>query len=68
MGQAHFPVTRLSQKTLAGLVFALAVAGGWGGELRGQMAAGPKAFMTDRTLDPPLCENIKDTLGKSIII
>jgi hypothetical protein len=67
MGQAQFPVTQLSQKTLAGLFFALAMVGGGGG-VRGQPTTGPKSFMTGRNLDPPLCDNIKDTLGQSIIV
>jgi hypothetical protein len=39
-----------------------------GRRVRGQPVAGPKSFTTGGTLDPSLCENIKDTLGKSIII
>jgi hypothetical protein len=62
--QAQFLVTQLYQKTLIGLIFALAVAAG----VRGQLETGPKAFVIDRTPDPPLCENIKHTLGKSIIV
>jgi hypothetical protein len=66
MGWAQFPVTQLSQKTLAGLIFSLVVAGGGG--VRGQPVTGLEAFATDGTPDPPLCEKIKDTLGKSIIV
>jgi hypothetical protein len=64
MGRAQFPVTWLSQKTLSSLVFTFVMAGG----VRGQPTANPKAFETDGTPNPPLCENIKDTLGKSIIV
>jgi hypothetical protein len=50
MSRAQFPVTRSPQKTLAGLVFTLAVAG----VARDQPAVGPKAFTTDGAPDPPL--------------
>jgi hypothetical protein len=38
-------------KTLAGLIFSLAVVRG----VQGQPVAGPKSFTTGRTPDPPLC-------------
>jgi hypothetical protein len=66
MGKAHFPIIQLSQKTFVGLVFALVVVGGVG--VRGQKAAGPKAFTTGETPNPTLCEKIKDTLGKSVMV
>jgi hypothetical protein len=64
MIQAHFPVTWSPQKALAVLVFALAVVG----VVRNQLSVGPKAFMNEKSHDPPLCDNINDTLGISIII
>jgi hypothetical protein len=63
---AQFLVTRLSQKTLPGLIFSLAVVGAGG--VQGPPMIGPEAFATSGTLDPPLCEKIKDTLGKTIIV
>jgi hypothetical protein len=54
----HFPIARSPQMTLAGQVFALAVAT----VAPLQPTIGPKAFMTSGVLDLPLCENINDTL------
>jgi hypothetical protein len=61
IGRAQFLVTQSLQKTLVGLAFALAVAG----VAPVQLVAGQEAFVTDGARDPPLCENIKDTLGIS---
>jgi hypothetical protein len=61
-------VTLSPQKTLAGLVFHLS-GGGWGGgAAQDQQAASPKSFTIEGAPGRPLCENIKDTLGISIII
>jgi hypothetical protein len=38
------------------------------GVARDQPVVGPKSFTTSGDPDPPLCENINDTLGLSIII
>ena len=64
MGCAQFHVAQSPQKTLASLFFTLVVAG----VAQYQPTAGPKAFMTGGAPDPPLCENINDTLGISIIV
>jgi hypothetical protein len=64
MIREQFPITRSPQKTLAGLFFALVVVG----VARDQPVASPKSFVTGGDPNPPLCENINDTLGISIII
>jgi hypothetical protein len=58
MARVQFPVARSPQMTLAGQVFALAVAV----VAPLQPAVGPKAFATGGALDLPLCEKINDTL------
>jgi hypothetical protein len=62
MGWVQFPVARSSQKTLVGIVFALAVEG----VAPDQPVVGQEAFVTVGDPDPPCCENINDTLGLSI--
>jgi hypothetical protein len=62
MSWAQFPMARLPQKTLFGLVFFLMVEG----VALDQTEVGQEAFATDEDPDPPWCEKINDTLGLSI--
>jgi hypothetical protein len=55
--QVQFPVTRLPQKTLVGLVFALAVVG----VAPMYPVVGQESFVTGGAPDTPLCEKINDT-------
>jgi hypothetical protein len=54
----QFHVARSLRITLAGQVFTIKVAV----VAPIQPTIGPKAFMTDKALDLPLCENINDTI------